>query len=74
MKTGTGGIILAYNIEVACDSVPDAKIVQIDEHTLEDEVTIPATFMDGPHCIGMTFFQDCILHVNGPQRVGTFDL
>lgn len=69
--TGTGRIRVADNREVICDMIPNAKIIQIENHTLDDEVTIPTLFMDGPKCIGMMFLQDCILHLDGPNKVAT---
>ena len=69
--TGTGRVRVADNREVDCDSIPNAKIIQIDAHKLNDAITIPAIFMDGTQCIGMMFIQDCQFNVDGPKKVAT---
>lgn len=66
--TGTGHVALADGITVAADSIPDAKIIQVEGHMLEEEVTIPTLFMDGPRCIGVWFLQQCKLELDGPNR------
>lgn len=69
--TGTGHVRLADGREVASDSIPDAKIIQIEEHQLREAVTVPALFMSGPRCIGVLFFQECVLNLDGPSKVAT---
>ena len=68
---GTGHIRLADGSEVAADSIPNAKIIQIEKHQLKDEVTLPAIFMSGPRYIGMLFLQECVLNLDGPSKVAT---
>lgn len=66
---GTGEIRVADSRLVAADSIPDAKIVQIEKHKLAEPITIPAIFMgDSCSVIGMVFLQNCILHLDGPKR------
>lgn len=69
--TGTGHIKMADGREVAGDSIPNAKIIQIEEHQLKDDITVPTIFMSGLRCIGMIFLQKCILNLNGPSKVAT---
>lgn len=72
--TGTGHIRVADGREVAADSIPDAKIIQIEEHRLREEVTIPTIFMSGPRaCIGVLYLQRCILRLDGPSRIATIE-
>ena len=71
--TGTGRVNLADGSEVAKDSIPDAKIIKIEDHRLEDEVTLPTIFMDGPNCIGVMFLQQYILKMDGPDRLATIE-
>ena len=71
--TGTGHVNLADGSEVDIDSIPDAKIIQIEENKLEEEVTLPTLFMDGPICIGVMFLQKYILKMDGPNRLVTIE-
>jgi len=71
--TGTGNIKLADGREVHVDSIPDAKIIQIEKHKLEEELTIPTIFMSGLQCIGMLFIQKCVLNLDGPKKVATIE-
>jgi predicted aspartyl protease len=71
--TGTGTVNLANNDTVKCDTIPNAKIVQIENHVLDDEVTLPALFMEGPQYIGMMFLQGCHLNIDGPKKEAFLD-
>ena len=71
--TGTGNVRLADGSEVAADSIPNAKIIQIEEHQLEDEVTVPALFMSGPVCVGILFLQKCVLNLDGSNKLTTVE-
>jgi hypothetical protein len=72
--TGTGYVRVADGRQVAADSIPDAKIMQIGDHKFgKDGVTIPTLFMSGPHAIGVMFLQLCILNFDGPNRTATIN-
>lgn len=70
--TGTGCVQVADGRQIATETIPDAKIVQIEGHRLNEKVTVPAIFMDGSHgAIGVLFLQLCNLELNGPIRTAT---
>lgn len=70
--TGTGYVRVADGRQVAADSIPDAKIVQIGDHKFDkDGITIPTLFMNGPRAIGVKFLQLCILNFDGPKKIAT---
>jgi hypothetical protein len=69
--TGTGYVRVADGRQVAADSIPDAKIVQVGNHRLKDGVTIPTLFMTGPRAIGVMFLQLCVSNFDGPNRTAT---
>ena len=51
---------------------PHAKIVKIEEHDISnDDVFLPALFMEGFSCVGMMFLQSCLLKLDGPNRTAT---
>jgi hypothetical protein len=64
---------LADSRIVRCASIPDAKLVAINGNRLENPITLPALFFDGPEVIGMQFLQMCKLSVDGPNRNGTLE-
>ena len=67
--TGTGHVRIADGSVVAAASIPDAEIVQIEQHQLSHAVNIPAIFMNGPcGVIGVLFLQRCIIHFDGPNK------
>jgi len=71
--TGTGYVQVADGRLVAADSIPNAKIIKVEDHALTDEVTLPAIFMGGPRAIGILFLQRCILNLDGPDRTATIE-
>lgn len=72
--TGTGYVRVADGREVAADTIPDVKIMQIGDHKFDkDGVIIPTLFMSGPRAIGVMFLQLYILKFDGPNKRATFD-
>jgi len=72
--TGTGSVSLADGTPRDAESIPDAKIIKIGEHTLEEEVMVPTIFMDGPRAIGVLFLQQFKIIFDGPVREATIEL
>jgi hypothetical protein len=74
MSTGTGYVTVVDGREVAAASIPDAKIVRIDQHKLKDAISIPALFMGGPRgTIGVLFLQRYNVEFDGPNRKTSFN-
>jgi len=71
--TGTGHVGVADGRVVPADTIPDAKITQIEGHQLEEEIAIPTLFMGGPRVIGVLFLQQCILRLDGPNKIATIE-
>jgi hypothetical protein len=71
--TGTGHVRVADNRVVAAASIPDAKIIQVEEHQLRDGVTIPTLFFMGRSAIGVWFLQRCVLRLDGPEEEATLE-
>lgn len=72
--TGTGYVRMADGRQVAADSIPDAKIIQIGDHKFgKDGVTIPTLFMSGLHAVGVMFLQLCVLNFDGPKKTATIE-
>ena len=67
--TGTGHVRVADNREVTADSIPDAKIIKIEDHQLAQAINLPTIFLDGPEAIGVFFLQKCIFNLNGPSKI-----
>lgn len=70
---GTAYVEVADGRRIPVYTIPDAKILQIEDHRFEDGITIPAIFMSGACAIGVSFLQLCILTFDGPNRIATFD-
>ena len=69
--TGTGRVQVADGRIVPVDSIPNAKILKIEDHDISEDVILPAFFMEGFSCVGMMFLQSCFLKLDGPNRVAT---
>lgn len=67
--TGTGQVQVADGRSVNADSIPNAKILKIEDHDITEEVFLPALFLGGFGLIGMMFLQSCLLKLDGPNRV-----
>lgn len=71
---GTTNVTVADGRDVAADTIPDAKIVQMEKHKFDkDGITVPTIFMNGPHAIGVKFLQLCVLNFDGPKKTATID-
>lgn len=71
---GTGDVEIADGSTISADTIPDAKIIQIEEHRLKKSIPIPTLFMAGQSVIGVMFLQRCILQLDGPNRRATIEL
>lgn len=72
--TGTGYVRVADGRQVAADSIPDAKIMQIGDHKFgKDGITIPTLFMSGANAVGVMFLQSCVLNFDGPKKTATIE-
>ena len=66
---GTGQVRVADGRLVDADSIPDAKIVEIEGRKLVDSIPIPAIFMNGPcGLLGVLFLQRCMIKLDGPAK------
>jgi len=71
---GTGYVRVADGRQVATDSIPDGKIIQIEDHKFgKDGLTIPTLFMSGPVAVGVMFLQLCVLNFDGPKKTATIE-
>ena len=66
--TGSGTVKVADGREVNAASIPDAKIVQIEQHRVTHARNTPTIFLGPSGVIGVLFLQSCHICFDGPNK------
>ena len=69
--TGTGHVQVGDGRNIPAETIPNAKILKIEDNDISGDVFLPAIFLEGNSCVGMMFLQSCLLKLDGPNSVGT---